>query len=93
MTGTDPGEPDLGGVLRMTWVTGGLARVLEHSQSDEPSGTALITTVSKNDDERLRQQTRFCLAKPPRWVIASFEHHCDPHGLRIPTSTTSSSPH
>jgi hypothetical protein len=28
--------------------------------------------------------TRFSLAKPQRWVIASFEHHCGPHGLPHP---------
>ena len=39
MTGSDAGGADLGGVLRMTWVTDRLAHVLEHSQSDEPSGT------------------------------------------------------
>ena len=32
--------------------------------------------------------TRFAPVKPQRWVIASFEHHCGPHGYRIPTSTT-----
>jgi hypothetical protein len=36
--------------------------------------------------------TRFSPAKPQRWVIASFEHHTSPHGLRTPTSTTSPSP-
>ena len=39
MTGTGTEEPRLGGVLRLTWVTDHLAHVLEHSQSDEPSGT------------------------------------------------------
>jgi hypothetical protein len=28
--------------------------------------------------------TRFSLVKPQRWVIASFEHHCGPHGLPHP---------
>jgi hypothetical protein len=28
--------------------------------------------------------TRFSPLKPQRWVIASFEHHCGPHGLRHP---------
>jgi hypothetical protein len=28
--------------------------------------------------------TRFSLAKPQRWVIASFEHHCGPHGVELP---------
>jgi len=28
--------------------------------------------------------TRFAPFKPQRWVIASFEHHCGPHGLPHP---------
>jgi hypothetical protein len=28
--------------------------------------------------------TRFAAVKPQRWVIASFEHHCGPHGLPHP---------
>jgi hypothetical protein len=28
--------------------------------------------------------TRFSPVKPQRWVIASFEHHCGPHGLLHP---------
>jgi hypothetical protein len=28
--------------------------------------------------------TRFAPVKPQRWVIASFEHHCGPHGLPHP---------
>ena len=28
--------------------------------------------------------TRFSPVKPQRWVIASFEHHCGPHGLPHP---------
>ena len=28
--------------------------------------------------------TRFSPAKPQRWVTASFEHHCSPHGLPHP---------
>jgi hypothetical protein len=28
--------------------------------------------------------TRFSPLKPQRWVIASFEHHCSPHGLPHP---------
>jgi hypothetical protein len=28
--------------------------------------------------------TRFAAVKPPRWVIASFEHHCGPHGVSHP---------
>src|SRR5579864_7769975 len=39
MTGTDTEKTELGGVMRLTRVTDHLAHVLEHSQSDEPSGT------------------------------------------------------
>jgi hypothetical protein len=28
--------------------------------------------------------TRFSPVKPQRWVAASFEHHCVPHGLPAP---------
>ena len=28
--------------------------------------------------------TTFSPAKPQRWVVASFEHHCGPHGLPLP---------
>ena len=28
--------------------------------------------------------TRFAPVKPQRWVIASFEHHCGPHGVSHP---------
>lgn len=28
--------------------------------------------------------TRFSPVKPQRWVVASFEHHCGPHGLPDP---------
>jgi hypothetical protein len=28
--------------------------------------------------------TRFAPVKPQRWVIASFEHHCGPHGAPAP---------
>ena len=28
--------------------------------------------------------TRFSPVKPQRWVVASFEHHCGPHGLPEP---------
>ena len=28
--------------------------------------------------------TRFAAVKPQRWVIASFEHHCGPHGVPHP---------
>ena len=152
----------LTGVLRLTWNTDHLAHVLEHSQTDEPTGTwtglacpdhglALGTDVdtailqrltahgevadliweapadltaehgqlclaaiqayqagNHETGERLWQQastvwsrawsanyealklfqaaglTRFAPVKPQRWVIASFEHHCGPHGLRHP---------
>lgn len=161
MTGNDAGEPELGGVLRMTWVTDDLAHVLEHSQSDESSGTwtglacpdygleigadvdnSALRRLARDDladftweapesftadharvgfaairahhdgeleeGERLWQQTqalwsrawsanhqavgllqaaglsRFSPLKPQRWVIASFEHHCGPHGLPHP---------
>jgi len=39
MTGTRADRIELGGVMRLTWVTDHLAHVLEHSQSDEPTGT------------------------------------------------------
>jgi hypothetical protein len=28
--------------------------------------------------------TKFAPARPQRWVIASFEHHCSPHGAPAP---------
>jgi hypothetical protein len=28
--------------------------------------------------------TRFSAVKPQRWAVASFEHHCGPHGLPEP---------
>lgn len=28
--------------------------------------------------------TRFAPVKPQRWVVASFEHHCSPHGVPHP---------
>lgn len=161
MTGNDAGEPELGGILRMTWVTDDLAHVLEHSQSDESSGTwtglacpdygleigadvdnSALRRLARGDladftweapdsftadharvglaaihahldgeqeeGERLWQHTqalwsrawsanhqavgllqaaglsRFSPVKPQRWVIASFEHHCGPHGLPHP---------
>jgi hypothetical protein len=148
----------LSGVLRLTWVGDQLAHVLDHSQTDEPSGTwtglagpdhglqlgtdvdnAVLRQFAQGDladlvwealddftaehasvglaairpcqagslgeGERLGQQTqglrsrawsanyqamkllqasgltRFSPIKPQRWVIASFEHHCGPHGL------------
>ena len=39
MTSTSITSPGLSGVLRMTWVHDDLAHVLEHSQTDEPTGT------------------------------------------------------
>jgi hypothetical protein len=151
----------LSGALRLTWVSDQLAHVLDHSQTDEPSGTwtglagpdhglqlgtdvdnAQLRQLAKGDladlvwealddftaehasvglaairahqagnlweGEQLWQQTqalwsrawsanyqtmellqasgltRFSPVKPQRWVIASFEHHCGPHGLPHP---------
>ena len=152
----------LSGTLRMTWLHDHLAHVLEHCETDEPSGTwtglacpdhglPLGTDV---DTTALRQMsahgeladliweapedltashaqrfqaalqaqhaanpelagplwqkvqalwsqawaanyaalellqnaglTRFSPVKPQRWVVASFEHHCGPHGLPAP---------
>jgi len=161
MPGTGTEEPGLGGVMRLTWVNDRLAHVLEHSQSDEPSGTwtglacpdhglnigadvdnstllhlaqgdladfiweapadftaehgqlSLAAIRAHQDGEpetgqRFWQQaqalwsrawsaniqalgllqaaglTRFSPHKPQRWVIASFEHHCGPHGVAHP---------
>jgi hypothetical protein len=39
MTSTSITAPGLSGVLQMTWVRDDLAHVLEHSETDEPSGT------------------------------------------------------
>jgi hypothetical protein len=39
MAGTSIEGAGLSGVLRLTWVSGHLAHVLEHSQADEPAGT------------------------------------------------------
>jgi hypothetical protein len=160
-TGISSEGAELGGTLRLTWVTDDLAHVLEHSRTDEPSGTwtglacpdygleigsdvdeAKLQQISqgaladfvweasadftadhsqpalaairayqegKNQvGEDLWQQaqvlwsrawsancwalgltqaagvTRFCPDKPQRWVIASFEHHCGPHGVAHP---------
>ena len=152
----------LTGVLRMTWVTDHLAHVLEHSQTDETSGTwtglacpdhglalgsrrgrrdaasprrrgrarrphlgspgrhhrrtrpgvpgrdRLLSSGESKAAEELWEQvqavwshawsanyealeflqdtglTRFSPVKPQRWVVASFEHHCGPHGLPQP---------
>jgi hypothetical protein len=149
----------LGGAMRMTWVSDHLAHVLEHCQTDEPSGSwtglacpdhglalggdvdnetlqclsaqgdiadliweppeeltaehgqliqAAIDAGEAEIGEHLWQQadaiwsqawsanyvalkllqsaglTRFSPVKPQRWVVASFEHHCGPHGLPHP---------
>jgi hypothetical protein len=152
----------LTGVLRLTWNTDHLAHVLEHSRTDEPTGTwtglacpdhglalgadvddptlsrltahgdiadliweapadltaehgqlllAAIQAYQEGNREpgeglwqraqtlwsqawsanyealKLMQAaglTRFAPVKPQRWVIASFEHHCGPHGLPNP---------
>jgi hypothetical protein len=152
----------LDGVLRMTWVQDQLAHVLDHCDTDEPSGTwtglacpghglalgadvdtATLKRLSAHGEladliweapaeltarhgqlfqaaiqarnaaspevaEQVWQQvqalwshawaanaaalelmqgaglTRFCPVKPQRWVVASFEHHCGPHGLEQP---------
>jgi hypothetical protein len=39
MTNTATGGARLGGVLRLTWVADRLTHVLDHSQTDEPTGT------------------------------------------------------
>jgi hypothetical protein len=39
MTSTSITAPGLSGVLRMTWVHDDLAHVLQHAETDEPSGT------------------------------------------------------
>ena len=161
MTGTGTEEPGLSGVMRLTWVTDHLAHVLEHSQSDEPTGTwtglacpdhgletgtdvdnstllhlahgdladfiweapadftaehgqLMLSAIRAHQEgelgtgQRFWQQaedrwsrawsanhqalgllqasglTRFSPDKPQRWVIASFEHHCGPHGVAHP---------
>ena len=151
-----------GGVLRMTWMQDRLQHVLEHCETDEPSGTWTgracpdhqLALGSDEDNAALTRlcaqgeiadiiweapqdfttehrhafeaamdayhagnsktaqlmwhelQTiwsrawsancaalqllqdaglaRFSSVKPQRWVIASFEHHCSPHGLLHP---------
>ncbi len=153
---------ELGGILRMTWVQDRLEHVLEHCETDEPSGTwtgracpdhrlALGSDVNNATLARMCAQgeiadiiweapedltaehrhafeaamvaykagnsktaglmwqelqtiwsrawsanyaalqllqdaglARFAPVKPQRWVIASFEHHCSPHGLLHP---------
>jgi len=152
----------LTGVLRMTWVQDNLAHVLDHSLTDETSGTwtglacpgyglapgadvdnamlrqlairgeiadltweapdeltadhaqvfqAAIRAHHAADSERADELwenvraiwsqawsanyavleflqgtglTRFSPVKPQQWVVASFEHHCSPHGLPRP---------
>ncbi len=152
----------LTGVVRMNWVQDGLAHVLEHSQTDETSGTrtgracpdyglALASDVDATTLRRLAGEgqiadltweapddlvadhgqvfqaaiaayqaaepgpaeelwekvravwsqawsanyaaleflqdtglSRFSPVKPQRWLAASFEHHCGPHGLPSP---------
>jgi hypothetical protein len=162
MTSTSITAPGLSGVLRMTWVHDDLAHVLEHADSDEPSGTwtglacpdhelalggdvdnvtlrrwtadgkiadlvweaaeeltaehsqafhAAMQAYQLGNAELAEQQwqqvqeiwsrawaanyaalellqnagiTTFSPVKPQRWVVASFEHHCGPHGLPHP---------
>ena len=162
MTNTATEGAGLGGVLRLTWVSDRLTHVLDHSQTDEPTGTwtglacpdhglalgadvdtATLQRLAADGDiadltweapadftaghgrlclaaikayqageretgEQLWQQvqtlwsrawsanhhtlmlmqntglTRFAPVKPQRWVIASFEHHCGPHGIPHP---------
>ncbi len=162
MTSTSITAPGLSGILRMTWVHDDLAHVLEHSDTDEPSGTwtglacrdhelalggdvdtamllrlatggkiadlvweapeelvaqhnqafqAAMHAHRAGDSESAKKHwhefqaiwsrawaanhatlellqtagiTTFSPVKPQRWVIASFEHHCSPHGLPHP---------
>ena len=152
----------LTGVVRMNWVTDGLAHVLEHSQTDETSGTwtgracpdyglapgsdvdgatlrrlagegeladlaweapddiaadhgqvfqAMIASYQAGESKAAEELwekvqevwshawsanyaaleflqdtglSRFSPVKPQRWLAASFEHHCGPHGLPRP---------
>ena len=39
MAGAGTGGTKLSGVMRMTWLSDHLAHVLEHCETDEPSGT------------------------------------------------------
>ena len=162
MTATGIPAAGPGGVLRLTWVRDRLAHVLEHCDTDEPSGTwtglacpdhglalgadvdtatvrqlsargqiadliweapadltaehgqlfrAAIQAYHAGQAEAAGQLwdkaravwsrawaanlaalelmqdaglTRFSPVKPQRWVVASFEHHCGPHGLPSP---------
>lgn len=159
MTDTSIDGAKLSGVLRLTWLSDHLSHVLQHSQTDEPTGTwtglacpdqglalgldvetptlqalfgsgdvadliweapadlaaahgqLLLAAIQayqagqRETGEQLRQQahalwtqawsanyealkllkatglTRFSPVKPQRWVIASFEHHCDAEGF------------
>ena len=163
MTATSIPGAGPSGVLRMTWVRDQLAHVLDHCDTDEPSGTwtglacpdhglprgadvdtttlqrlsarggeladliweapadlaaghgqlfqAAIHAYNAGNSGRAQQLwdkaqaiwsqawaanhaalelvqhaglTRFSPVKPQRWVVASFEHHCGPHGLPQP---------
>ena len=162
MTSTSITAPGLSGVMRMTWLHDELAHVLEHADTDEPSGTwtglacrdhglvlggdidnmtlrrlaadgkaadliweapeelaaehgqafqAAMQAYHAGNSELAEQHwqelrtiwsrawaanyaalellqnagiTTFSAVKPQRWVIASFEHHCGPHGLPRP---------
>jgi hypothetical protein len=162
MTSTSITAPGLSGVLRMTWLHDDLAHVLEHADTDEPSGTwtglacfdhglslggdvdhvalrrlaadgkladlvwevpedlaaehsqafqaamhAYYTGHSELAEQHWQEFqaiwsrawaanyaalellqnagiTTFSPVKPQRWVIASFEQHCGPHGLPHP---------
>ena len=163
MTATSIPAAGPSGILRMTWVRDQLAHVLDHCETDEPSGTwtgqacpdhglalgadvdtttlhrlstcggeladliweapadlaarhgqlfrAAIEAYNAGDSGRAQQLwdkaqviwsqawaanhaalvlvqhaglTRFSPVKPQRWVVASFEHHCGPHGLPEP---------
>jgi hypothetical protein len=162
MTSTSITSPGLSGVLRMTWVHDDLAHVLEHADTDEPSGTwaglachdhdlplggdvdnatlrrvavggkiadlvweasetlaaqhsqafqSAMQAYQAGNAELAEQQwrqvraiwsrawaanyaalemlqhagiTTFSPTKPQRWFMASFQHHCGPHGLPHP---------
>jgi len=162
MTSTSITAPGLSGVLRMTWLHDDLAHVLEHADTDEPSGTwtglacpdydlalgsdvdpvalrrlaadgkladlvweapenlatehaqafhAAMEAYHTRHSELAEQHweelrtiwsrawaanyaalellqnagiTTLSPIRSQRWVIASFEHHCSPHGLECP---------
>jgi hypothetical protein len=177
MTNTSITAPGFSGILRMTWMHDDLAHVLEHAETDEPSGTwtglacpghdlplggdvdnvtlrrlaadgkiadlvweapedlaaehshafhAAMQAYHAGQVELAEQHwqglqtiwsrawtanyaalellqnagiTTFSPVKPQRWVIASFEHHCGPHGLQrphvhniVPTRLTTGTP-